>query len=140
MSHRFTRRDFTGAAGALAAGLAVPTAKAEAQTAATTPAALANDRHFPADFVWGTATSAYQIEGAVSAEGRGPSIWDSYSHTPNKIRGGGNGDHAVDHFHRYKEDVQLMKALGAKAYRFSISWSRVFPSCLLYTSPSPRDS
>jgi beta-glucosidase len=78
VSHRFTRRDFTGAAGALAAGLAVPPGKAEAQTVSATPAALANDRRFPADFVWGTATSAYQIEGAVAAEGRGPSIWDSY--------------------------------------------------------------
>jgi beta-glucosidase len=128
VSHRFTRRDFAGAAGALAAGLTVPTVMAEAQIAPARPVSSPSDRRFPADFVWGTATSAYQIEGAVSAEGRGPSIWDSYSHTPNKIRGGGNGDQAVDHFHRYKEDVQLMKALGAKAYRFSMSWSRVFPT------------
>ncbi|WPO40342.1 GH1 family beta-glucosidase [Tardiphaga sp. 42S5] len=139
MSHRFTRRDFAGAAGALAAGLAVPPGKAEAQTVSATPAMLANDRRFPADFVWGTATSAYQIEGAVAAEGRGPSIWDSYSNTPNKIRGGGNGDRAVDHFQRYKEDVQLMKALGAKAYRFSISWSRVFPTGVGTPNPQGLD-
>jgi beta-glucosidase len=126
---RFTRRHFAKGAGALAAGLAVPAVDAAAQTALTKPGPLANDRlRFPAGFVWGTATSAYQIEGGINEEGRGPSIWDSYSHTPNKIRDHSNGDRAVDHFHRYKEDVQLMKALGARAYRFSIAWSRVFPT------------
>jgi beta-glucosidase len=82
---------------------------------------------FPSDFVWGTATSAYQIEGAVNEAGRGPSIWDRYAHTSGKIADRSNADVASDHYRLYKEDVRLMKALGAKAYRFSIAWPRVFP-------------
>ena len=82
---------------------------------------------FPTDFLWGTATSAYQIEGAVNEDGRGPSIWDRYAHTPGKIADHSDADIADDHYHRYKDDVQLMKSLGAKAYRFSIAWPRVFP-------------
>ena len=78
-------------------------------------------------FLWGTATSSYQIEGAVNEDGRGPSIWDRFTHTPGTIADRSNGDTATDHYHRYKEDVQLMKALGARAYRFSIAWPRVFP-------------
>ncbi len=83
--------------------------------------------HFPSGFVWGTATSAYQIEGAVNEDGRGLSIWDTFSHTPGKIADQTNADRANDHYHRYKEDVALIKALGVKAYRFSIAWPRVFP-------------
>jgi beta-glucosidase len=82
---------------------------------------------FPSGFLWGTATSAYQIEGAVNTDERGPSIWDSYAHTSGTIHDRSNADRANDHFHLYKDDVQLMKALGAKAYRFSIAWPRVFP-------------
>ena len=82
---------------------------------------------FPSDFLWGTATSAYQIEGAVNEDGRGPSIWDRFAHINGKIADHSTADVANDHFHRYKEDVQLIKALGAKAYRFSIAWPRVFP-------------
>ena len=82
---------------------------------------------FPNGFLWGTATSAYQVEGAVTEDGRGPSIWDRFAHTHGTISDHSNGDTATDHYHRYKEDVQLMKALGAKAYRFSIAWPRVFP-------------
>jgi beta-glucosidase len=82
---------------------------------------------FPNGFLWGTATSSYQIEGAVNEDGRGPSIWDVHSHTSGTIADRSTGDIADDHFHRYKEDVQLMKALGARAYRFSIAWPRVFP-------------
>jgi beta-glucosidase len=84
-------------------------------------------RLFPKDFLWGTATSAYQIEGAVHEDGRGPSIWDTFAHTPGTIQDGSNGDVAVDHYHRYREDVQSLKALGTTAYRFSIAWPRVFP-------------
>lgn len=83
--------------------------------------------HFPDNFIWGAATSAYQIEGSWNEDGRGPSIWDVYSHRRGKVRGGDNGDTAIDHYHRWKEDIQLMAALGLKAYRFSISWSRVLP-------------
>jgi beta-glucosidase len=82
---------------------------------------------FPSDFLWGTATSAYQIEGAVNDDERGPSIWDRYAHTHGNILDQSNADVANDHYHRYKEDVQLIKALGVKAYRFSIAWPRVFP-------------
>lgn len=80
-----------------------------------------------APFMWGTATASYQIEGAASEDGRAPSIWDVFSHTPGKIEGSETGDVACDHYHRYKEDIGLMRQLGVQAYRFSISWSRVIP-------------
>ena len=83
---------------------------------------------FPADFVWGAATSAYQIEGSPLADGAGPSIWQRFSHTPGKMTNGDTGDVACDHYHRYREDVGLMREIGLNAYRFSISWSRVLPS------------
>ena len=82
---------------------------------------------FPKDFFWGTATSSYQIEGAWHEDGKGPSIWDTYAHTPGKIKNNDTGDVANDHYHRYKEDVALMRSIGANAYRFSISWPRIFP-------------
>ncbi|MGW3203244.1 GH1 family beta-glucosidase [Streptomyces sp. NPDC001135] len=83
---------------------------------------------FPSAFLWGAATSAYQIEGAVREDGRTPSIWDTFSHTPGRTAGGENGDIAVDHYHRYRDDVALMAQLGLTAYRFSVSWSRVQPT------------
>ena len=76
---------------------------------------------FPTDFVWGAATAAYQIEGAVAEDGRGPSIWDTFAHTPGNVLGGDTGDVAVDHYHRFAEDVRLMSSLGLSAYRFSVS-------------------
>ncbi|MEU9336852.1 GH1 family beta-glucosidase [Streptomyces sp. NPDC048290] len=83
---------------------------------------------FPAGFLWGAATSAYQIEGAAREGGRTPSIWDTFSHTPGRTAGGEHGDVAVDHYHRYREDVALMADLGLNAYRFSVSWPRVQPT------------
>ncbi|WP_445524419.1 GH1 family beta-glucosidase [Streptomyces cyslabdanicus] len=83
---------------------------------------------FPPAFLWGAATSAYQIEGAVREDGRTPSIWDTFSHTPGKTAGGETGDIAVDHYHRYRDDVALMADLGLNAYRFSVSWPRVQPT------------
>jgi beta-glucosidase len=82
---------------------------------------------FPDGFTWGVATSAYQIEGAVSEDGRSPSIWDTFSHTPGKVAGGDTGDVACDSYHRWPEDLGLMKELGVGAYRFSIAWPRVMP-------------
>jgi beta-glucosidase len=81
----------------------------------------------PADFTWGVATAAYQIEGAVAEDGRSPSIWDTFSHTPGTIDGGDTGDIACDHYHRVPEDIGLIKQLGADAYRFSVAWPRVVP-------------
>lgn len=83
---------------------------------------------FPRGFFWGTATSAYQIEGAWNEDGKGPSIWDTFSHTPGKIIDGSTGDTACDHYHRYREDIELMVRLRLNAYRFSISWPRVLPT------------
>lgn len=82
---------------------------------------------FPPNFLWGVATAAYQIEGGWDEGGRGPSIWDTFSHTPGKTLNGDTGDDAVDHYHRYEEDVALMAEMGVRAYRFSLSWSRLIP-------------
>ncbi|MFI9389343.1 GH1 family beta-glucosidase [Streptomyces bauhiniae] len=81
----------------------------------------------PTDFRWGTATSAYQIEGAVAEDGRSPSIWDTFSHTPGKIDGDDNGDTACDHYHRWRDDLGLMRQLGIDTYRLSVAWPRVLP-------------
>ncbi|GAA0318646.1 GH1 family beta-glucosidase [Streptomyces polychromogenes] len=89
---------------------------------------LTATRTFPSGFLWGTATAAYQIEGAAREDGRTPSIWDTFSHTPGKVFEGHTGDVAVDHYHRFPEDVRLMSELGLGAYRFSVSWSRVQPT------------
>jgi beta-glucosidase len=83
---------------------------------------------FPDGFVWGTATAAYQVEGAVTEDGRGPSIWDTFSHTPGRIVDGSTGDVTCDHYHRYADDVALMADLGLDSYRFSIAWPRVVPT------------
>jgi beta-glucosidase len=82
---------------------------------------------FPSGFVWGTATSAYQIEGATREDGRGESIWDRFARTPAATRDGKTGDVACDHYHRYRDDVSLMAELGLKAYRFSVAWPRILP-------------
>jgi len=82
---------------------------------------------FPEDFLWGTATASYQVEGAVNEDGRGASIWDTFSHTPGKVYRGDTGDIACDQYHRLEEDLDLMADLGLKAYRFSVAWPRIQP-------------
>jgi beta-glucosidase len=86
------------------------------------------DLRFPKNFLWGAATAAYQVEGSPLADGAGPSIWHRFSHTPGRMVNGDTGDVACDHYHRYAEDVSLMRELGLGTYRFSISWSRVLPN------------
>ncbi len=82
---------------------------------------------FPANFLWGAASAAYQVEGAWDVDGKGPSAWDDFTKIPGKTFEGSNGDVAVDHFHRYKEDIALMAEMGLRAYRFSVSWPRIYP-------------
>lgn len=83
---------------------------------------------FPSDFVWGTATSSYQIEGSVKEDGRGDTVWDVFSHEPGTTLGNATGDVACDHYHRMQDDVKLMASLNVKAYRFSLAWSRILPT------------
>jgi hypothetical protein len=133
---RKTRRDVMKLAGAAATFSRPGAASAQGAkkgSGSTKPAAGPDSfRRFPKGFYWGTATAAYQIEGAWNEDGKGPSIWDTFMHT-DKFKDAINGDVAVDHYHRYKEDVALMKSIGANAYRFSIAWPRIFP-----TAPDSR--
>lgn len=91
------------------------------------PAPAVRRSEFPPGFAFGTSTSSYQIEGAVAEDGRRPSIWDAFSHTPGKVKDGGTGDVACDHYHRWAEDLDLVRRLGLSAYRFSVAWPRIFP-------------
>jgi beta-glucosidase len=120
-----SRRYFAGLAGWAALG--APVSSAQAANRRSAPGESRSAPGFPHNFIWGTATSAYQIEGAVNEDGRGPSIWDGFTHRQGTIEDGSNGDVADDHYHRHKDDIGLMKALGTKAYRFSIAWPRIFP-------------
>ena len=90
--------------------------------------AAADDGAFPADFVWGASTSSYQIEGAVDEDGRGKSIWDAFSHTPGRVKNGDTGDVACDHYHRWRDDIDLLARGNFSAYRFSTAWPRILPS------------
>jgi beta-glucosidase len=124
MAAKLTRRDLAKATGSAALGsLGTKTRQAAAQTRENET----STQNFPGGFLWGTATASYQIEGAWNEDGKGESIWDRFAHTPGKIKNGDTGDVALDHYHRNREDIQLIKALGARAYRFSISWPRIFP-------------
>src|SRR5262245_23817130 len=140
MSTRFTRRTFAKLLSAVAGSAALPSFGSYAEAApATPPLGLPPVAPFPKGFLWGVATASYQVEGAVEEDGRGPSIWDTFSHTPGKVVNDATGDVSTDHYHRYKEDVQLMKALGVKTYRFSIAWPRVFPQGTGAANPKGLD-
>src|SRR5262245_24900933 len=125
MTSGISRRDFARTAacaslGAVTAGASRTEAKGKQpeQNAASQPS---DGRTFPKGFYWGVGTSSYQIEGAWNEDGKGLSIWDTYTHKPGNIKNNDNGDVANDHYHRYKEDVALMKDIGANSYRFSIA-------------------
>jgi beta-glucosidase len=124
MATVLTRRDLGKTTGSAALGSLVTTTR---EAAAQSRDNQRSVRSFPGGFLWGTATASYQIEGAWNEDGKGESIWDRFAHTPGKIKNNDTGDVALDHYHRYREDVQLIKALGGKTYRFSISWPRIFP-------------
>ena len=127
-TNNLSRRAFLGATtaatAALASGLFIRQSSAAGQSDSLNEK---NRSFFPKDFQWGTATAAYQIEGAAKTDGRGPSIWDTHSHTPGKTFNGDTGDVSCDFYHHYPEDVKLMADLGVKHFRFSISWPRVMP-------------
>lgn len=134
VAQTFSRRTFARLLGITAGTASLPTF-GSALGAARKPAPGALHR-FPEGFLWGSATASYQVEGAVHADGRGTSIWDTFSHTPGKTFEGQTGDVADDAYHRYKEDVRLMKDLGLRTFRFSIAWPRVFP--LGTGAPNPK--
>ncbi|WP_194774394.1 GH1 family beta-glucosidase [Pararhodonellum marinum] len=135
-----SRRDFIKLGGTATLGLSTlhltGCKEGETENVAKSASNQKGNRRFPDDFVWGTATAAYQVEGAVKEDGRGMSIWDTYSEIPGKIKNNDTGEVACDMYHRYKEDVQLMKSIHAGAYRFSISWPRVFPEGM--GTPNPK--
>ncbi|MGA7810087.1 GH1 family beta-glucosidase [Bradyrhizobium sp.] len=141
MSDGLSRRRFAGIAGSSALGLAATGLESSrgAPSQQSASSDTISDPHFPDGFLWGAATSAYQIEGAVGEDGRGPSIWDQFAHIPGKIADRSNADVADDSYHLYRDDVQLLKALGAKAYRFSIAWPRVFPEGTGAANPKGLD-
>jgi beta-glucosidase len=137
MPSRLTRRRaLLTAAGASALAAA---AYGSAHTASRTAQSLPRGARFPDGFRWGTATSSYQVEGAAWEDGRGASIWDTFTREPGRIRDGSTGDVSVDHYRRYKEDVALMKSMGARTYRFSIAWPRVFPDGTGKANPNGLD-
>lgn len=138
MPHFFSRRNLLKFLGVAAPPVVFPSLLAALGESA--PATIsAQLRRFPNGFLWGSATAAYQVEGAASEDGRGPSIWDTFSHTPGKTTHGDTGDVADDVYHLYRQDIQLMKAMGLTSYRFSISWSRVIPAGTGAVNPKGLD-
>src|ERR1700674_2143950 len=118
-----------GSSALLAArGFAVRTSASQESVPGAVALTEIEGAHFPSDFLWGMASAAYQVEGAWNVDGKGESNWDRFSHTVGKIRGSATGDVACDQYHRYKEDVAILKRLNQKSYRFSASWSRIQPA------------
>src|ERR1700730_12617859 len=127
---RFPARSLAAAAGAVLHGhdsyAAVPVTVE--QVPGSVPEWLVQQACFPEGFLWGTATASYQVEGSWNEDGKGESIWDRFTHTPGKVRGGATGDVACDQYHLYAHDIALAKRLNQKSHRFSISWPRIQPS------------
>lgn len=111
----------------VAGGKRARASAAASSSSSASASASASKEAFPDGFIWGAAAAAYQIEGAAAEDGKGPSVWDMFCKRPGAIWNGQSGDLACDHYHRYKEDVALLKAVGVKAYRLSVSWPRVIP-------------
>jgi beta-glucosidase len=129
LTNKLSRRNFGRLlGGSSAAALCLPELAKAKVGGMEAPAPMEMDVAFPEGFLWGSATASYQVEGAVKEGGRGVTIWDTFSHTPGKVYNGDTGDVADDYYHRYKSDIQLMKELGLKTCRFSIAWSRIFPT------------
>jgi beta-glucosidase len=126
MPSKLTRRTLARILGGAYAALAFSSRSSAAVLQPSRASELA--RVFPEGFLWGSATASYQVEGAVHEGGRGPSIWDTFSHTPGKTQNGDTGDIADDYYHRYPQDIRLMKELGLKTCRFSVAWTRIFPT------------
>ena len=127
MPSKFTRRTLARMLGGASAALTLSSHDAAATVLQSSPTNHPA-RTFPPGFLWGSATASYQVEGAVHEAGRGLSIWDTFSHTPGKTDHGDTGDVADDYFHRYRQDIHLMKELGLKTCRFSVAWPRIFPT------------
>ena len=129
MTAKFSRRTLARMLGGASAAVSLPNLlRGAASASAQSPAPGTALHPFPAGFLWGSATASYQVEGAVHEGGRGASIWDTFSHTPGKTYNGDTGDVADDFYHRYNEDIQIMKDLGLKTFRFSVAWTRIFPN------------
>jgi beta-glucosidase len=139
MLNKISRRTLARILGGSTTALSL-SATARATSFFGSPSSTAHaDRLFPQGFLWGSATASYQVEGAVHEDGRGPSIWDTFAHTTGKTHNGDTGDVADDFFHHYKKDIELMKELGLKTFRFSVAWSRVFPSGTGQPNPQGLD-
>ena len=126
----FVRTSIGAATGALlgARRFAAAEGPSTQQVPGAVPESQISAARFPEGFLWGTATAAYQVEGAWKEDGKGESIWDRFTHTPGKVKGGTTGDVACDQYHLYPQDIAMAKRLNQKSYRFSISWARIQPS------------
>ena len=127
MPSLFSRRTFAKALGLSSVGLSFPQI-GDAAISTSQPESASSPKRFPDGFLWGSATAAYQVEGAAREQGRGVSIWDTFAHTSGKTDHGDTGDVADDFFHRYRDDIQLMRELGLTCFRFSVAWPRIFPN------------
>jgi beta-glucosidase len=127
MNDKVSRRKFAQLLGGVSAALTLPEI-AQGKVLLSSDPEPQHATRFPTDFLWGSATASYQVEGAVKEGGRGPSIWDTFSHTPGKVHHGDTGDVADDYYHRYLQDIQLMRNIGLKTCRFSVAWTRIFPN------------